>query len=259
MTMQKPIAILLALALCAGVYAAETETDPDIDNLLKKAKAKKGYKPLFKKDLSDATMIEGMWEFKEGVLAPTAEAPKLSKPKVAKGKAKGPKPMRDVWTKKRYGDFILDLEFKCEPETNSGVFVRTDDVVQWLHTGMEIQIMQNKSAKSARNDTGAVYDCLAPTSRPIKKTGEWNQFTVICNGKWIHVVLNGKRVTDMNLDLWTEAHKNPDGSPNKFNTAYKDMKREGHVGLQYHGHPVWFRNVKIKPLNSTRNTGKKAK
>ena len=52
----------------------------------------------------------------------------------------------------------------------------------------------------------------------------------------------------MDLNRWTEAHKNPDGTPNKFNTAYKDMPRVGNIGLQYHGHPVWYRNVKILTL-----------
>ncbi len=41
---------------------------------------------------------------------------------------------------------------------------------------------------------------------------------------------------------------NPDGTSNKFNTAYKDMPRKGHIGFQDHGQPVWFRNMKIKQL-----------
>jgi hypothetical protein len=52
----------------------------------------------------------------------------------------------------------------------------------------------------------------------------------------------------MNLDLWTEAHKNPDGTDNKFNTACKDMAREGFIGFQDYGQPVWYRNIKIKEM-----------
>jgi hypothetical protein len=62
------------------------------------------------------------------------------------------------------------------------------------------------------------------------------------------VVLNGEQIIDMNLDLWKEAGKNPDGTKNKFKTAYKDMPREGHIGFQDHGQELWFRNLRIKKL-----------
>ncbi len=61
--------------------------------------------------------------------------------------------------------------------------------------------------------------------------------------------LNGQDIIDMDLDQWTEAGKNPQGTRNKFSTAYKDMPREGHLGFQYHGNPVWFKNLKIKSLD----------
>ena len=52
----------------------------------------------------------------------------------------------------------------------------------------------------------------------------------------------------MHLDEWTEPNKNPDGTSNKFKTAYKDMPRSGHIGLQDHGDSVWYRNIRIKRL-----------
>ncbi len=42
-------------------------------------------------------------------------------------------------------------------------------------------------------------------------------------------------------------HKNPDGSPNKFDVAY-ELPRSGFIGLQDHGTKVWYRNLKIKEL-----------
>ena len=60
--------------------------------------------------------------------------------------------------------------------------------------------------------------------------------------------VNGKQVIDVNIDHWKEPNKNPDGSKNKFKTALKDLPRSGHFGLQYHGQPVWFRNIKVTPL-----------
>ncbi len=83
----------------------------------------------------------------------------------------------------------------------------------------------------------------------VKKTGEWNHYTITCKGNKICVVLNGEQIIDMDLNLWMEAHKNPDGTPNKFHTALRDMPQVGHIGLQDHGDPVWFRNIKIKPLD----------
>jgi hypothetical protein len=82
----------------------------------------------------------------------------------------------------------------------------------------------------------------------VKKPGEWNHCTITCKANKIYVVLNDEQIIDMDLNLWTEAHKNPDGTPNKFNTAYKDMPRVGRIGLQDHGDPVWYRNIKIKTL-----------
>ena len=81
-----------------------------------------------------------------------------------------------------------------------------------------------------------------------KKAGEWNHYTITCLENKIYVVHNGVQIIDMDLIKWTEPHRNPDGTSNKFNTAYKDMPREGHIGFQDHGQPVWFRNIKIKKL-----------
>ncbi|HUT45372.1 MAG TPA: DUF1080 domain-containing protein [Sedimentisphaerales bacterium] len=151
-----------------------------------------------------------------------------------------------IWTKERFGDFILDLEFKTEG--NSGVFFRTDNPKDCVQTGIEIQVYK-RAEKPSRHSCGAVYDALAP-SKEMTKDGRWNHVTITAKDNKIGIVLNGEQIIDMDLNRWTEPQKNPDreGSKNKFRTALKDFKREGHIGLQDHNANVWFRNVRIRQL-----------
>jgi 3-keto-disaccharide hydrolase len=155
-------------------------------------------------------------------------------------------PAGDLWTRDRFGDFVLDLEFQTTG--NSGVFIRTDKPTDNVQTGLEVQIEPPASAPG-KHSCGALYDALAPTREASKKDG-WNHLVITARGAKITVVMNDEPIIDADLDRWTEAGKNPDGTNNKFHTALKDFKREGHIGLQDHGAVVKFRNIKIKPLDS---------
>ena len=156
----------------------------------------------------------------------------------------------DIWSKLRFGDFVLDLEMKTKG--NSGIFIRTDNIRDCVQTGIEVAIDRSFGKKKlGKHDFGAIYDCLAPTKNALKGPEEWQHVVVTCNDNRITVEINGELVTDMDVEKWTEAHKNPDGSGNKFRTAYKEMKREGHVGFQDHGAWVTYRKVRVKPLNQT--------
>jgi hypothetical protein len=155
----------------------------------------------------------------------------------------------DLWSKRRFCDFVLDLEFKVAKGTNSGVFIRTHSRRDWLHTGIEVQVLDSAGkANPGKHDTGAVYDIKAPMKNAMKPPGEWNRYVITVDENMITVQLNGEKVNEVDLDLWTEAHKNPDGSRNKFRDPYKEMVREGFLALQDHGRPVWYRNIKIKRL-----------
>jgi sugar phosphate isomerase/epimerase len=184
---------------------------------------------LFKENLTNAIMPDKDWQWEDGELSPEGEG--------------------NIWTKEKYGDFILDLEFKLDKKTNSGVFLRTGNYEEWLHTAIEVQILNSYGVENPdKHDCGAIYDCLEPSKNMVKAPGEWNHYTITCKANKIYVILNGKQIIDMDLDRWITAHLNPDGTPNKFNTSYKDMPRLGNIGLQYHGHPVWFRNFRAKKL-----------
>jgi type 1 glutamine amidotransferase len=154
-----------------------------------------------------------------------------------------------VWTEEPFGDFALELEFKIPPKGNSGVFFRTADRADPVQTGIELQIYDTHGQEPpGRGHCGAIYDCLAPAVQAVRPAGEWNHVVLYCRGPLINAYMNGRPIIAMNLDEWTEPQQNPDGSRNKFRTAYKDMPRVGYVGFQDHGNPVCFRNIRIKPL-----------
>jgi hypothetical protein len=150
-----------------------------------------------------------------------------------------------IWTKERFSDFCLELEFKTAG--NSGIFFRTDDPGNPVQTGIEIQV-NTPSDKPGTHSTGSLYDLLAPNKVADRPQGEWNEISITAKDAQITVVLNGEKIIDADLNQWTEANRNPDGTRNKFNTALKDFKRDGHIGLQDHGADVSFRNIRIKRL-----------
>jgi hypothetical protein len=156
---------------------------------------------------------------------------------------------RYLYTLDQYDDFVLSIDFKTEERVNSGVFFRWADLKDPVHTGIEMQILDTYGREPTRkNDCGAIYDIVAPTRNTCKPAGEWNTAVITCDDNLISIELNGEKIAEMDVDLWTEAGKNPDGTKNKFKYAYKDMARKGHIGLQDHGGKVWFRNIKLKPL-----------
>jgi len=192
------------------------------------------YKDVFTKDLSNAVTKPSSWAFDaDGVLSPVSGV-----------KGRG----LDIWTKERYGNFILELDFKVPEGGNSGVFIRTGSIENWINTAIEVQIHATTDG-TKHGQCGAIYDCLSPSKMVVKEPGEWNHYIITCLDNKIYVNLNGEDIIDMDLDLWTEPYKNPQGTKNKFPTAYKDMPHEGHIGLQYHGNPIWFKNLKIKSLD----------
>lgn len=155
-----------------------------------------------------------------------------------------------IWTKRRFGDFILDLEFKTEG--NSGVFFRTDNMKDPVQTGFEMQVNKPVAGKPNKNSCGSIYDALAPTEE-VSKAGQWNRVTITARGKNIEIVMNGTTIIEMDLNEWDTPGVNParhGGQQNKFRTALKDFRGEGHVGFQDHGANVWYRNVRIKPLQT---------
>lgn len=153
------------------------------------------WKPLFGKNLENANYNPEVWSETDGVLGAVKD--------------------ESIWTKDEYENFELDLDFKTDVGTNSGVVVYCTDTV-------------------------------------VKKPGEWNHMRIKCAGQHIMVILNGKKVTEMDMSKWTSGTKNPDGSdiPSWLPKPFAELPTKGFIGLQgKHGDSlIWFRNIKIRSL-----------
>jgi hypothetical protein len=151
----------------------------------------------------------------------------------------------------QWENFVLSLDFKISKGCNSGIFVHTYSLTARPgkdvgFNGIEVQILDTRNA--GYYDTGAIYDLVKPTKQAMKPIGEWNHIEVTCDKSLVDVVLNGEHVTHMNMDEFTQPKRRPDGSEHKFDIAYKNHPHKGYIGLQDHGSPCWFKNIKLRPL-----------
>lgn len=153
--------------------------------------------------------------------------------------------------KKQWSNYVLSLDYKISKGCNSGIFLHTYSLEPRPgkdvgFNGLEMAIDDTTGA--GFHDTGAIYDLVKPSKQAQKPVGQWNHIIITCDKDSIAVTLNGEKVTHMKLDEWKKANVRPDGTPHKFDIAYKDHPRKGYIGLQDHGSPCWFKNIKIKPL-----------
>jgi len=226
------VGLLLAPMLLAGDQPNNTLTSGEIEE---------GWKLLF-----DGKTLNG-WQLA------TPETWKAESGTLAWSKEGGMGAEGMIWTVDQYGDFIFECEFKIESRVNSGVFFRTSDLKDPVQTGFEMQINDTFArpvhTSGPAHNCGALYGVVAPSHNAAKPAGEWNHAVIMAKGSIVSISVNGDQVVStVDLNLYTEANKNLDGTPNKFNRPLKDFARVGHIGFQQHGGRVWFRNIKIKKL-----------
>lgn len=148
-------------------------------------------------------------------------------------------------------NYILSLDFKLSPKCNSGIFIRTFPLKPrpGKDVGFNgIEIALDDTTTAGYHDTGAIYDLAKPKKNAMKPAGEWNRMIITSDKDRIAVELNGELVTETDLSKFPKPNVRDDGTPHKFDVAYKDHPRKGYIGLQDHGQPCWFKNIKLKPL-----------
>ncbi len=135
-----------------------------------------------------------------------------------------------LWTKKKYKDFVVQLDFKFgEGTIDSGVFMRGDDA-----RNPQIQIGESGSLKRDMTASPYVpkqgYPVEATGIKDILKPNEWNTIKAMAVGNTYKVWLNGKEVMNYTLE---------------------DANLKGPIGIQLHPNrdmSIQFKNVVIAKL-----------
>lgn len=190
---------------------------------------------LFNEGLSNAFYKKGAWQQANGELTATEDQP--------------------IWSNEIYKNFELELEFKNDPGTNSGVFFYAD-TTQWVSHSVEIQIADDYDSVWAHKpkswQCAAIFGHQRTSSSKVKPPGEWNELSIIAKGQSIVVKLNNEVVNRADLGKFKSATMNPDGSAvsSWLNFPLAQLPTRGHIGLQgkHAGKSIWFRNIRVRSL-----------
>lgn len=195
--------------------------------------------------------IEG-WEKKGGVATYKVEDGCIV------GTTKPNTPNTFLCPPKKYGDFELTFEVKCDPALNSGVQIRSisnaDEVPSGLSEkdlakakkkangkslfGPQVEIAANGNAAGVWFEAvgGWLLNPKPEITNKVYKKTDWNSYRILVKGDHIQVWVNGTQISD--------------GKDTRSNF------KNGRLGFQVHGvgkrtEPlsVRWKNIKIKSLN----------
>lgn len=158
-----------------------------------------------------------------------------------------------IFGDKIFKNFELSVDWKASKMANSGIFFNVREVPgkPIYYAAPEIQVLDNVDATDNKNPThlaGSLYDIIGADPKTVHPAGEWNTIVIrVMDGKVTHTQ-NGVKVVE--YEMWTPAWDEM-VSKSKFRNFpgwMEGIAKEGYIGFQDHGYPVWFRNIKIREL-----------
>lgn len=165
----------------------------------------------------------------------------------------------DLVTADDYGAFELTLDWKVERGGNSGVLYLARNVPQarqLYETGLEMQILDDAGhpdGKIPSHRAGALYDLTVPPPGVSRPAGSWNHARLRVEPGRVRQWLNGTPTADVSLG---DAEWRKRVAASKFAAMpLFGTFPSGVIGLQDHGHPVAFRNIKLRRLGTSAKAG----
>jgi hypothetical protein len=138
------------------------------------------------------------------------------------------KEANNIYTRQKFNDFQLEVEFNVDPKSNSGVYLRGR---------YEIQVLDGYGRPLDVHSQGALYGFIVPTVNADKPAGEWQTYEITLIANRVTVILNGIKIIDQGE------------VPGITGGALDANEKEaGPIMLQGDHGRVQFRRVRLTPL-----------
>jgi len=241
--------IFLTLSFVAAMIIALPAVSQTANALSKKEK-KEGWALLFNGNNFDGwrqcngTSMPANWVIEEDAM----------KVMIGEGKQPGQGAGGDIlFSDKKFKNFELSIDWKASKSANSGIFYNVREVKGQpiYYAAPEVQVLDNVDASDNKVDShlaGSLYDMLPADPKTVNPAGSWNTIVIRVKDGQVTHTQNGVKV--VSYSLWT-----PEWDKLVANSKFKTfpgftegIAKEGFIGLQDHGYPVWFRNIKIREL-----------
>lgn len=134
----------------------------------------------------------------------------------------------NIYSKQKFRDFKIDAEFKVDPKSNSGIYLRGR---------YEIQIMDNFGSPMNVHSQGALYGYIVPPVNACKPSGEWQTFEITIIANRVTVILNG-----------TMLYENGDAPGITGGALDSNEEDPGPIMIQGDHGKVQFRKFIVTPL-----------
>ncbi|HVN77849.1 MAG TPA: DUF1080 domain-containing protein, partial [Terriglobia bacterium] len=118
--------------------------------------------------------------------------------------------------------------------------------------GFEFQLIDDQANEDAQSGptrvTGALYDLIGPSQRPVHPPGHFNDGRIVVQGLHIEHWINETKVLE--FERGSQEFKASVTRSKFAKMEGFDSVSRGHIDLQDHGGEIWFRNIKIRLLDA---------
>ena len=222
------IAVMAGLALAREKPPAEARQQPI--GKAKEAKAAGFTDLLAGGDLTKHFQTAGNWTLSEDGVAHLSPRP---------GETGWKRYDAYLWLKGAYKDFECEFEYKHDKGGNSGFYFNVADRKKPAGAAcIEVQIIDSAGKKGplrAHDCSGGILAGGAtPKVNAARPAGQWNHLHVRSIGGVVAAKLNGALVSQVDLS----------------DPQLKGRPKQGAIGFQDHGQPLWLRKIRIRRLRA---------